>query len=84
MQMNTEEIFEKLKPIIVDILGVDASEITEEKTLSDLRADSLDSVETMMEVEKKFDIAIPDTDMEKFTNIRSIVDYIASHQPVNS
>lgn len=74
-----EEIFNELKTIIIDRLGVEENEVTPDKTLKDLSADSLDSVELMMECEKNWDIAIPDPDMEKFTNIRSIVDYIADH-----
>lgn len=76
------EIFNQLKPIISDQLNVPIEDVTLDKTLRDLDADSLDSVETIMEVEKNFDIAIPDADMEKFTNIQSIVDYIADHKPL--
>lgn len=74
-----QEIFERVKPIIADRLNVKESEVTPEKTFKDLRADSLDSVDTIMEIEKEFNLAIPDADMEKFTNIHSIVDYIEAH-----
>lgn len=77
--MTKTEILEQLKPIISNVLNVDVTEVTEEKTFKDLHADSLDSVETIMEIEKKFNLAIPDHEMEKFTNIRSIVDYIESN-----
>lgn len=76
-----QEIFDKLKPIIVDRLAVEESEVTLDKTLRDLSADSLDSVELIMEVEKAYNIAIPDADVEKLTNIQSIVNYIADHIP---
>lgn len=77
--MTSEEILSKLKPIIADRLSVDESEITEDKKLTDLGADSLDSVDTIMEIEKAFDVAIPDSDMEKLTTVQSIVDYIEEH-----
>ena len=74
-----QEIFNDLRPLLAQSLSVAVDEVTLEKTLSDLGADSLDSVQTMMDVEKHFNLAIPDTDMEKFTNIRSVVDYIEGH-----
>jgi len=76
--VNKEEIFEKIKPIISNSLDVDPKEVTLDKTLQDLHADSLDSVETIMEIETVFNIAIPDTEMEKFSNIQSIVDHIST------
>lgn len=75
------EVFNELKEIIVDRLNVDEKEVTPDKTLKDLSADSLDSVELIMECEKHWNLAIPDPDMEKFTNIQSIVNYIADHIP---
>lgn len=74
-----EEIFNELKTIIIDKLNVDEKEVTADKTLKDLSADSLDSVELIMECEKHWNMAIPDPDMEKFTNIQSIVNYIFDH-----
>lgn len=74
-----KEIFEKVKPIIADCLNVELEDVTPDKTLKDLRADSLDSVDTIMKIETEFDLAIPDDQMEKFTNIQSIVDYIESN-----
>lgn len=82
--MTKQEIFDKVKPIVMDILGREENEVKIDSKLEDLRADSLDTVELIMEIEKKFDQAIPDERMEKFTNIQSIVDYIFEHQPVNS
>lgn len=77
--MNKTEIFDKLKLILADKLDIPVEEVTEEKTMKDLGADSLDAVEAIMEVEKDFDLAIPDDHMENFTNIKSIVDYIAEN-----
>jgi len=74
-----QEIFEKVKPIIADCLNVQVSDITPDKTLKDLHADSLDSVDTIMKIETEFDLAIPDDEMEKFTNIQSIVDFIEAN-----
>lgn len=78
--MEREEILLKLKPVISDTLNVPIEEVTEEKTFKDLNADSLDAVEAIMEVEKTFNIAIPDTSMEMFSNMRSIVDFIYNNQ----
>ena len=61
------EVAEKVKAIIVDKLGVEASEVTPEASFTnDLGADSLDTVELIMEFEKKFDIEIPDSQIKKF------------------
>lgn len=78
--MNKQEIYALLKPIIIDRLNVKESDIDPSKTLKDLGADSLDGVDIIMEIEKKLDIAIPDNDIEKFSNIQSIIDYMAVHQ----
>lgn len=82
--MTQKEILIKLKPIVADRLNRDEDEVTMDKTLEDLKADSLDAVEVTMAIEEKFDMAIPDTDMEKFTTIQSIVDYIFDHQSAES
>lgn len=74
-----QQLFETLKPVLADRLNVLISEITPDKTLKDLGADSLDGVETIMSLEAHFNIAIPDSDMEKFTTIESIVNYIDEH-----
>lgn len=79
--MNKTEIFEKIKPIIADKISVSEEEITLTKTLKDLGGDSLENAEAVMEIEKQFDIAIPDEHMENFTDIQSIVDYIFNNTP---
>ncbi|MBQ7072184.1 MAG: acyl carrier protein [Bacteroidales bacterium] len=73
-----KKIFDAVSAIISDKLGVSESEITEKANfVSDLGADSLDVVELVMEIEKKFDIQIPDHDAETFKTVGDAVDYIA-------
>ncbi len=63
--------------IIVEQLGVDAEEVTLEKSfVEDLNADSLDQTELMMRFEEKFDIEIKEEEAEKLTNVESVVKYI--------
>jgi acyl carrier protein len=70
-------IADKVKQIIVDKLGVDESEITEASSFTnDLGADSLDTVELIMEFEKEFDIAIPDEEAEKIATVGNAVSYL--------
>jgi len=78
--MNSEEIFEKVKEIIVEQLGATESSITMESSfLDDLGADSLDIVELIMAFEDAFDIKIPDEDAEKVQTIGDVVEYIKLH-----
>ena len=71
------EIKEKVVEIIVDKLGVDAAEVKYEASFTnDLGADSLDTVELIMELEKQFDVTIPDTDAEKIHTVGDAVAYI--------
>ena len=63
--MEEKDVRTKLIEIVVDKLGCEASEITEETRLSDLGADSLDEVELLMEVEKEFNIYIKDEEADK-------------------
>lgn len=73
-------IFEKIKNIVSEQLGVDADEITMESSFTDdLGADSLDIVELIMALEGEFDIEIPDEDAEKIGSVGDVVDYIKSH-----
>ena len=75
--MNTEEIFEKIKEIIVDQLGVAEASVTMEASfIDDLGADSLDIVELVMALEEEFDMEIPDRDAEKVVTVQDVVDYI--------
>ena len=71
------EIQSKVVAIIVDKLGVEESEVTTEANFTnDLGADSLDTVELIMEFEKEFNIAIPDDQAEKIASVGQAVDYI--------
>jgi acyl carrier protein len=74
------EIAAKVKAIIVDKLGVDESEVTPEASFTnDLGADSLDTVELIMEFEKEFDIAIPDDQAEKISTVGEAISYIENN-----
>ena len=75
--MSTEEVFEKVKKVIVDQLGVSESSVTMEASFIDeLGADSLDIVELVMALEEEFDIEIPDADAEKVVTVNDVVEYI--------
>ena len=70
---------EKITKIIVDKWGVDESEVTTEASFTnDLGADSLDTVELIMEFEKEFDISIPDEQAENITTVGQAVEYLQS------
>lgn len=74
------EIAAQVKNIIVDKLGVDAEEVTPEKSFtSDLGADSLDTVELIMEFEKEFGISIPDDQAEKISTVGDAIAYIENN-----
>ena len=71
------DISEKVKAIIIDNLGVDASEVTAAASFTnDLGADSLDTVELIMEFEKEFDIQIPDDKAEAIVTVGDAVSFI--------
>ena len=71
------DISNKVKAIIVDKLGVDENEVTIEASFTnDLGADSLDTVELIMEFEKEFNIAIPDDQAEKISTVGDAIKYI--------
>ena len=71
--------YDKMKEIIIHKLGVDENKITKEaKFVDDLGADSLDTVEIIMDFEEEFDVEIPDEDAENLTTIQSALDYINS------
>ncbi len=73
----SSSIAERVTSIIVDKLGVDESEVTREASFTnDLGADSLDTVELIMEFEKEFDISIPDEKAEKIVKVGDAIDYL--------
>ena len=75
------EVTERVKAIIVDKLGVSESEVTPEATFTqDLGADSLDTVELIMEFEKEFGIQIPDEKAETIQTVGDAIAYIAEAQ----
>lgn len=75
--VNSEDIFEKVKEIIIEQLGVSETSITTEASfIDDLGADSLDIVELIMALEEEFDLEIPDNDAEKVVTVGDVVDYI--------
>ncbi len=74
-------ISEKVKQIIVDKLGVDVGEVTSEASFTnDLGADSLDTVELIMEFEKEFDISIPDEEAEKITTVGMAISFLEANK----
>lgn len=74
-----QEIFEKVKKIVVEQLEVDPDTVTPEATFAnDLGADSLDTVELVMALEEEFDVEIPDEAAEKIDTVQAAVDYISN------
>ncbi len=74
------EIASRVKAIIVDKLGVEESEVTNEASFTnDLGADSLDTIELIMEFEKEFNVTIPDDQAEKITTVGDAVAYIEAN-----
>ena len=75
--MSSEEIFEKIKNIIIEQLQVSEATVTEEASfIDDLGADSLDLVELIMALEEEFGIEIPDADAEQVVTVGDVVSYI--------
>ena len=71
------EILEKVQSIIAEKLSVDAADVTPEKSFTnDLGADSLDTVELIMELEKEFDLSIPDEEAEKIVTVGDAIAFI--------
>ena len=78
--MSSEEVFDKVKEIIVEQLGVAETAVTMEASfIDDLGADSLDIVELIMALEEEFDMEIPDADAEKIVTVGDVVEYIKEH-----
>jgi acyl carrier protein len=77
--MSQAEVFERVKKVVADQLGVEADTIRPQSTfIDDLGADSLDIVELVMAFEEEFDIEIPDEAAEKILSVQEAVDYINS------
>ena len=75
--MSSEEVFDKVKEIIVEQLGVAETAITPDASfIDDLGADSLDIVELIMALEEEFDLEIPGADAEKVVTVSDVVEYI--------
>jgi acyl carrier protein len=78
--LKMSDIANKVKSIIVDKLGVDEKEVTPTASFTnDLGADSLDTVELIMEFEKEFNIAIPDEQAEKISTVGDAIAYIETN-----
>ena len=78
--MNTEEVFAKVKGIIVNQLGVAETAVTMEASfIDDLGADSLDIVELVMALEEEFDMEIPEAEAEKIQSVNDVVEYITKN-----
>ena len=73
--------FDKVKEVIIDKLGIEDSKIESGSSfIDDLGADSLDTVELIMQLEEEFGIEIPDEDAEKITTVQAAVDYIEQNK----
>ena len=78
-ELDVKAIEQKVTEIISEQMGVDKSEITRETSfINDLNADSLDTVELVMEFEDEFDMSIPDEEAEKIQTVGAAVDYITN------
>ncbi|RBP41132.1 acyl carrier protein [Garciella nitratireducens DSM 15102] len=76
-----ENIFEKVKEIIVEQLDVESEDVVLEASfIDDLQADSLDVVEMIMAFEEEFDLEIPDEDAEKIKTVKDVVEYLENHK----
>ncbi|TGE32766.1 acyl carrier protein [Desulfosporosinus sp. Sb-LF] len=74
------EVFEKVKAIVVEQLGVDEANVTQETSFEELNADSLDIVELIMALEEAFDLDIPDEEAEKIRTVGDAVSYIKDNK----
>ena len=80
MSITKEEVYKKVKAVVVEQLGVSEDEITEEASYTeDLGADSLDTVELVMALEEEFSTEIADDEAEKLTTVGKTVDYVLNN-----
>jgi len=78
--MERDELFDKVKAVVVDQLGVDENEVNEDSAfVDDLGADSLDIVELVMALEEEFGVSIPDEQAEKIKTVGDAVDFITEN-----
>lgn len=79
--MDRSEIFEKIKDIVIEQLGIEEPDRIQMETsmTKDLEADSLYVIEVIMAIEEEFDIEIPDEEAEQFATMEDIVNYVADH-----
>ena len=81
MAKSREEVYEQVKDVLTEQLGVEENDINDEASFQeDLEADSLDLVELIMELEDQFGLKISDEDAQKIQTVGQAVDYVTSHQ----
>jgi len=78
--MDRDELLDKVKTVIIDQLGADEDDVTEDAAfVDDLGADSLDIVELVMALEEEFGVSIPDEQAEKIKTVGDAVDFISEN-----
>ncbi len=80
MSTDRSEVQKKVIAIIVEQLGIEEGEVKEESNfIDDLGADSLDTVELVMDLEEQFNITIPEEEQEKLSTVQDAIDYLETH-----